>query len=134
MDLTSVILAGADVPEGRSVFPAVLRVAHKKQVPLRRVVVSGDFKRIEGHELFGDVEGFLFDVSHDPFESNNLRKANGAVFEALAGEAREWERRLSPVSAVDQRTGQPFAAAGSPTLEGLSEEEKERLEALGYVN
>ena len=72
-DLSPAIL-GAGVQEAeRSLFPLVLRPAHREQEPGRRVALSGTLKRIDGHPEFGDSTGLLFDLQSDPGEGQNLR-------------------------------------------------------------
>lgn len=128
------VIAGEDrIEDDRTVFPGVLRAAQLEQVPLRRVLVGGDRKWIQGHSLFGDAEGYLFDLARDPGERDNLRTERPDEWAALQREARAYDEGLAPARPVDQKTGRPLAeAAEQPAFEGLEPEALERLRALGY--
>jgi arylsulfatase A-like enzyme len=136
IDLTRVLLGRERIDPQRTIFPAVLRVAHRPQEPLRRVALQRNLKYIEGHPRFGDPEGFLFDLTHDPDERWNLRTQQGARLDALAWEAQQYASRLEPRPAVHQRTGRllpPSEASASPPVD-LPTEVEEQLRALGYLD
>jgi arylsulfatase A-like enzyme len=128
LDLTPVLLGRDELPDDRAVYSAVLRLAHREQMPLRRVVVRGDLKYVEGHARFGDAEGLLFDLESDPGETRNLRGERADVFLGLAELAERWERELG-LDPEAARGGSAEDAATPP-----SEEEIESLRALGYVD
>ncbi len=136
MDLTGVLAGVRSIPDDRVIFPAVLRTAHLEQKPLRRVIVRGDDKVIQGHPDFGDPAGLLFDLSRDREEESNLRELDPTRFAGLADALSEYEATLNPVQATiqteahKQDTGRHHAP--NDPLE-LSDEELERLRALGYV-
>jgi len=134
IDLTPAMLGEAPIPEDRIVFPAVLRPAQFEQEPLRRVALRRELKYVEGHELFGDAGGFLFDLAADPDERVNLRSERMPAFDSLARAARGYALSLSLRVPVHQKTGRPLTtdAVDDPPV-GLSEEELQRLRALGYA-
>lgn len=123
-DLSPVLHGRSSVAPDRTVYAGVLRVAHKPQVPLRRVVVTPALKFIEGHASFGDAEGLLFDWHADPAERENLRTRRPDDFATLAEQAATYRTGLRPV-AEDAPAG-----AAAP----LSEDQAERLKALGYAD
>lgn len=131
VDLAPVLAGEAALPEGRGVFPAILRPAHKEQRPLRRVVIQGDRKRIEGHAVFGDEAGFLFDLSADPGERRNLRTQRPGEVAALDAAIAEWEAGLSLREPIHQDTGRPIS--GEPEPVELAPDLQQRLRQLGYV-
>lgn len=135
IDLTPVLRGRAAIAEDRPVFPAVLRLAHREQRPLRRVVLQGDLKYIEGDEHFGDPEGLLFDLAADPGERENLREARSEAFDRLASLGRSYGRGLDFRTPLHQRTGQPLALeAGELAPLELPEEQRQRLRELGYAD
>jgi len=134
VDLTDVLAgrdAGSALLADRAIFPAVLRPAFREQRPLRRVVLAGGWKYIEGHENFGDEQGFLFDLGSDPAERQNLRTERPGAWEEMAARAGAWAAGLRPPGAVHQETGEPLS--GDEGDVELSEEELEKLRGLGYV-
>ncbi len=134
VDLGPVMRGRATLPEDRRVYPAVLRAAQLEQVPLRRVAVGDGLKWIEGDERFGDAEGYLFDIERDPAESENLRATRPELFADTRAIARSYESGLASFPPVDQSTGEPLGdqPEDSAPLDGLPEETRERLRALGY--
>jgi arylsulfatase A-like enzyme len=133
-DLRNVMLGRQTLPEDRTIFSGVLRAATREQVPLRRVVLQGTSKYIDGHELFFDPLGFLFDLGRDPGERDNLRTSDPNRFEELRLAARQYEQQLTFIQPVDQRTGEPYQPAGdgADPVDLLDPDELERLQALGY--
>jgi arylsulfatase A-like enzyme len=129
------VLEGRSAP-ARGVFPAVLPSAHRPRLPMRRVVVRDTFKHIPGHPKFGDPAGFLFDLGADPGETHNLRDSHADGVGWLSSLRRGFETRLERTPPVDQETGEVLDAA-SP-LRGaaprLSEQEREALRAMGYLD
>jgi len=111
----------------RAVFPAVLPAVETPENPLRRVVVKGALKHIEGHLRFGDETGLLFDLSRDPGEKQNLRDLRPDDVAALVSLGESYEDELARRS--------PFVSGRRGEMRGaLSEEERLELEALGYLD
>lgn len=134
VDLTGVMLGETEIASDRSIFPGVLRIPHEGPAPIRRVVLSGDLKYIEGHAYFGDPDGFLFDLSDSPDETTNLREKRPDEFESLADKARGYARELVIHPAIDRETNLPITAAPGEidAVARLLPEEEEALRALGY--
>jgi len=133
-DLTGVIMGDEVVPADRAVFPSVLRLPHEGPSPLRRVVIRGAFKFIEGHPYFGDPDGFLFDLNSSAQEQQNLREQMPEEFEALSGMGSDYASGLVIHPARDRDTGLPITAAPGE-ISGIAElepEEEAALRALGY--
>ncbi|MEE2678109.1 MAG: sulfatase [Myxococcota bacterium] len=130
-DLSPVLAGEAALPADRSVFPAILRPAHKEQRPLRRVAIQGDSKRIEGHAVFGDEAGFLFDLAADPGERHNLRTLRPGEVAALDAAIASWEAGLSPRAPIHQGTGLPITGEADPVE--IAPDLREGLRQLGYV-
>ena len=82
---------------------------------------------------FGDEQGLLFQLADDPAEVNNLRAERPDVFEVLGARARAYESGLNPIPPVHQATGEPLTGDPEQDDIDLSEEEMEKLRALGYV-
>ena len=129
LDLTPMLVGDSRIDDGREIFPATLRTPTRPKVPLRRVALSGSHKWIEGHELFGDEEGFLFRLDVDPEEKTNVRIREGEVFAALRSAASAYDSSLTRVP--------PESSAPSgdtdPDASELSGEFLEDMRALGYV-
>lgn len=119
-DLSPVLRGRATIPAGRTLLPAVLELAHREPRPLRRAVVRGGWKWIEGSAAFGDAEGLLFDLRADPGESRDLREQRPRRSAALAAAARRWSASLRPATAASQRGD-------------LTGAQRDRLRALGYA-
>jgi arylsulfatase A-like enzyme len=133
LDLSAVLEGRASLPEGRVVFPVVLRPAHRKQEAPRRIALSDGRKRIEGHEEWGDAAGFLFDLESDPGETHDLRAEQSGEVAALDALIAGWRRGLSPVPPVHQNTGRELRGeAGEEALE-IPADERDELRALGYA-
>lgn len=126
---------GADPPEApsRARYPVALSAPNQERRPARRVVLYEGRKWIEGHPVFGDGEGLLFDLREDPGEQRNLRTARPEEAARGAALAAAYERGLVLRPPVNSDTGEripaPFAA-GPPAL---SKEERELLSGLGYL-
>jgi arylsulfatase A-like enzyme len=133
-DLRGVLLGKEEIPSGRAIFPAVLRLAHEEPRPLRRVALEGPLKWIAGQPEFGDAQGFVFDLASDPGERRNLRAERAGDAHRLEERAHEWERGLVPRPPVDQRDGRPLAPDAHDAPPALPEEERERLRVLGYLD
>ncbi len=135
LDLSAVIRDDAPIPSNRAIFPAVLRPAHGKQEPLKRVVLQRAYKWIEGHPGFGDPEGLLFDRIEDPGERHNLRESQPARGAELAALAEAWEGALEPSAPVHQQTRRPLVEPGADAALRfeLDAAEKQQLNALGYL-
>jgi arylsulfatase A-like enzyme len=132
-DLTPVLLGREAIEPERAIFPAVLRPAFLDRQPLRRVVVQGKDKWVEGHKHFGDEQGFLFDLAQDPEELVNLREERRERFDELALMASNYEALLNVRPPVHQKTGLPLEGDEGDIELDLSEQELENLRALGYV-
>lgn len=133
LDLSAVLEGRASLPEGRAVFPVVLRPAHRQQEVPRRIALSGGRKRIEGHEDFGDPAGFLFDLERDPGETHDLRAERAGELAALDALIAEWRRGLSPVPPVHQNTGRELRGEVGEEMVEIPDNEREELRALGYA-
>lgn len=132
-DLTAVLLGEEEIASDRAIFPAVLRPAFRDRLPLRRVVIQGDDKWIEGHEHFGDEGGYLFDLSQDPLERRNLREERRERFDELASLARTYNAILRVRPPIHQQTREVIRDLENPGELELSAEEWARLAALGYA-
>jgi arylsulfatase A-like enzyme len=133
-DLTRVIQGAETIDAERVVYPAVLRPAFRPQLPLARVAIQGDYKRIAGHEFFGDTKGLLFHLAEDPGELENLRVELPGVFDRLGYLADAYESRLTRTLPVHQETGERLS--GDPEKDSeleLSEETQRKLLDLGYA-
>lgn len=133
LDLSAVLARGGDLPEDRPVFPSVLRPAHKEQLPLRRVTVRGNLKRIQGSPLYGPEEGLLFDLVADPGERHDLRAARPEDTAALDALLRAYEAALRPTRPVHQLTGLPLWNDQRAAPVELGDETLEQLRELGYA-
>ncbi len=133
-DLSKVLLEGAKISPDRAIYPVLLRPAHRNHIPMRRMVLKGDLKYIEGHRHFGDPDGLLFDLAASPDEDENLRESNPAAFAELAALSRRYAASLHPGSPIHQETGDEISAfPGEVEPLELPEERKRELEALGYI-
>jgi choline-sulfatase len=133
LDLTPVLSGQAAVPGDRAVFPAILRPAHKDQLPMRRATVRGGLKRIQGHVSYGPEEGYLFDLVDDPGERSDLltaRPDEAAELDRITGAYEAGLRRTSP---VHQSTGRPLLEEGESTGIELDHETLDQLRELGYA-
>ena len=119
LDLTPVLAGRARIPADRALFPLVLEHVAERD-PGRRIAVEGGLKLIQGHERFGDERGLLFDLLRDPGERENQRAARPGDVRRLVQRFGRYERTLQA----------PAAARRTPPL---TEEEREGLRALGYV-
>lgn len=93
-------------------------------------------KFVEGDARFGDPEGFLFDLSQDPEEQDNLRVRRQKEFRALSERATLWHNSLTPHPSIHQETGRFLPtnpAVEVPQIE-LSTEDREKLRELGYAD
>ena len=121
-DLTGLLLGTDQLEADRAVFPSALRPAHLEQEPLRRVVVTPEWKFIEGHEWYGDSEGLLFGTS-DRAELQNLREERPEVAAELKQRIELHTGRLSVSTAL--RNGSDV----EPSAADLDE-----LRELGYLD
>ena len=134
MDLSPILAGREQLPPDRAIFPAVLRLAHREARPLRRLVVRGDLKLVEGDSHFGDEDGLLFDLARDPGELENLRRVRPDDFSELSGLAERYVETLEPRPPIHQKTGRVLPMdpqAAVPDVE-LSEAERAALRELGY--
>ncbi len=134
IDLTSVLAGESEIASDRAIYPAVLRPAFRPRRPLRRMVIQGDDKFVQGHEHFGDELGFLFDLERDPGELDNLREKQNARFEELAALAEEYDSSLVVRLPVHQQTGELVLPNGDIAPLDMSDEERQRLANLGYTD
>jgi arylsulfatase A-like enzyme len=122
-DLTPLMLGSEAAPRRSGIFPLVLGFPSSR-LPPRRLALSDRFKHVPAHTRFGGDGDFLFDLAADPGERHNLRAARPRDVDALVAEARSWHAR----SAAER------GKAGDPSpLDGLSPEQRRRLQALGYL-
>jgi len=132
-DLSSVLLGLDEIEADRAIYPAVLKVAFRAQADsLRRLVIQGDDKWVEGHELFGDAEGLLFDLGDDPGEHTNLRENNPDRFDELAGMATRYEGQLVKYLPVHQDTSEVIDPNSDVAPPKLTPAEEDALYGLGY--
>ena len=132
-DLSRAIL-GVSVQEAkRTLFPLILRPAHREQEPGRRVALRGNLKRIDGHPDFGDPIGLLFDLQSDPAEGQNLRLQRPGEWRELQDRIAEWEQGLRPIAPVHQNTGRPLRGVADEQELSLPTPQREELRALGYA-
>jgi arylsulfatase A-like enzyme len=136
LDLSSILLANESVPRDRSIFPLLLRTANRFHAPMHRIVLQQNLKYIEGEERLGDSEGFLFDLSESPDESENLRTRRPRDVARMQALIDEFERGLRPGSPVHQTTGDPIPPypGQSDKQNALTDRVREKLEALGYLS
>jgi len=135
-DLSAILEGRETLPRDRAIFPAVLRLAHREARPLRRLVVRGDLKFIEGDAHFGDEEGLLFDLKRDPGERHNLREERPDAFRELAALAHSYAAGLDPRPPIHQTTGRllPMDPLRSVPVVDLSQGQAAALRELGYLN
>jgi arylsulfatase A-like enzyme len=135
LDLGPMMVDRQPVPPDRAIFPVLLRVPTRIYFPMRRMVLQGNLKFVEGSETLGDPEGFLFDLESTPDESENLRTKRVADFEALNALVDAHRDSLTEGEPIHQRTGKPMSA--QPGLEWdereISADLRAELEALGYM-
>jgi len=127
------LVGRSEIDPERAIFPAVLRPAFRARKPLRRMALQGDTKWVEGHEHFGDEDGFLFDLAQDPGELNNLRETQRKRFDELAELAAKYEAGLDVRLPLHQRTGVVVPVDGVIDPLILTAEEKALLDGLGYT-
>jgi arylsulfatase A-like enzyme len=132
-DLSPAILGASVQQAERSLFPLVLRPAHRGQEPGRRVALRGNLKRIDGHPDFGDPTGLLFDLHSDPGEGQNLRSQRPGEWRELQDLTTEWEQGLRPTAPVHQNTGRPLRGGDDERALSLPVPQQEELRALGYA-
>jgi arylsulfatase A-like enzyme len=133
IDLSAVFGGEVSLPVQRAVYPVVLRSAHREPLPLRRVTVRGASKRIEGHALFGDERGLLFDLATDPGERRNLRDDRPEEMAALDVLTAHYERGLRQTRPVHQSTGRALDAGAAQPAAELTPELESQLRELGYA-
>jgi len=131
IDLSADLRAGRPLGE-RSLHPVVARAPNRKPArPLRRIVIDGAHKFIQGHESFGAADDLLFDLRSDPRETANLRGERVPQLERLAEQARRYTEGLRRRTPVHQETGKPLGEGGEGV--DLSLEQIEELRAFGYL-
>ncbi|MEE9562663.1 MAG: sulfatase [Thermoanaerobaculia bacterium] len=132
MDVAPTVLtaAGLDAPEaflGRPLQPVWSGEETKdREVVAERnnsmALFSGPYKYYK-RERWGGTTGELYDLSTDPTEQRDISLENPEVFRRLRSRLEEVERDLR-LRALDHE---------QPESEHLTEDEKERLRALGYL-
>jgi arylsulfatase A-like enzyme len=133
-DLSKVLSGEKSIAADRAIHPVLLRPANRNFLPMRRMVLQGDFKYIEGHEIYGDPEGLLFDLSASPLESENLREAKPRQFDSLATLSQSYAASLRPGSPIHQTSKRAISAfPGEVEPLEYPEERRNELEALGYL-
>jgi len=134
-DLAPALRGEAELPADRALFPWVMRPPNRPFRPPKRIVLADGQKLVEGHALFGDPEGLLFDLRHDPGERRNLREVEPERANALRERLEAWLGELEPGRPVHQRTGRPMPAEPTSDLAPFQPrgEQLERLRALGYL-
>ena len=133
LDLAPILNGDARLPADRSIFPAVLQVANRRPLPLRRLTLSGQQKWIEGDRRFGDAEGLLFDLATDPREQHNLRASQRATAADLAARAQRYDSGLTRHPPRHQDTGQPLSDPFGGHPPALSASDRRKLIDLGYA-
>jgi arylsulfatase A-like enzyme len=124
MDLAPILSGSGNVPKERSIFPAILRSASAPQLGLKRVMLEEHMKWIEGHSFYGAKDGLLFQTTHDPEETSNLREGFPKEFARMQRAAEAYSKSLVQIAPT-------YPADGN--LE-LSDEEQSELQALGYLD
>ena len=133
IDLAPVLRGEEAAPTNRAIFPLLLRPANRSPMPAKRIVLRGDYKYIEGHELYGDAEGLLFDMKNAPGETQNLRQSLPERFEELRQLAIDYDGGLTPGDPVHFETRErisPFAGEVEPVE--ISESVRRGLAEIGY--
>ena len=125
----------AEIPADRAIFPLVLRQAHRRALPEKRIAVKRGLKYIEGHEAWGDSAGLLFDLAESPGEEHNVREQREVDAASLAADIDAYRSSLTPGRPVHQKTGKPVPpeAGATPGPAELSDEQRQRLKQLGYL-
>ena len=131
IDLSPVILAEAELPKDRELFPAILRAPHLPQQPLRRVALREPLQYVEGHPEFGDDEGLLLDLAAR--DGLNRRAERPEDVAALRAAIARHRAGLEPAMPLDFRTGERWVESDAPPGEELSDDQRERLRGLGYL-
>lgn len=134
MDLSGTILGGEPIAKDRVIFPILLRPANRSPMPRRRMAIKGDHKFVEGHRLFGDPEGLLFDIKNSPDEDVNLREGKPELFTEFRELALDYDGSLTPGRPLHRETKErisPFPGDVEPFE--LSEEVRRGLAELGYL-
>lgn len=133
-DLTPVILGEAEIPADRAIHPVLLRPTNRYPMPMRRMVIRGDYKYIEGHPAYGDPKGMLFDLKTSPGETENLRETKKETFSELEAISREYDASLELGHPRHQETGEEISPLpGEVEPWDAPEDVKQGLEALGYL-
>ncbi len=132
LDLVPVLTGDSVVPRDRTIHPAVLHSSHVSQEPIRRVALQGDLKYVQGHRLFGDEEGLLFELGTDPGELSNLRPSRLTDFDSLARLSQQHAQALTPGIALQQEIPESTSTE-DPGAVALSREAEEQLRELGYI-
>jgi len=133
-DLTSVIANGKEISADRAIHPVLLRPTNRYPLPMRRIVLQGEYKFIEGHGVYGDPEGLLFNLADSPDEDVNLRQSQPQVFANLRALSQRFDEGLTPGEPIHQSTQEqisPFPGEVEPY--DAPEEIRRGLEALGYL-
>ena len=99
---------------------------------MKRITLQGPLKYVQGHQLFGDEVGLLFDLDRDPHEFENLRLARAVAFESLAAASDRYASTLEPGYAPRQTELETGTGEGT-RASLLSEEAEEQLRELGYI-
>jgi arylsulfatase A-like enzyme len=133
-DLTRVILNEETINPDRAIHPVLLRPTNRAPLPMRRMTLKGDHKFIEGHRLYGDPEGLLFDLKESPDEDENLRRSRPEIFRELRDLGHDYEGSLTPGEPIHRETGEPISPfPGEVEPFELSEELTRALTELGYI-
>lgn len=133
-DLSTAMMNDGAGLEDRAIYPLLLRPTNRTHLPMLRMALRGDFKFIEGHHLFGDAEGLLFNVVRSPSESENLRRTDERTFEVYKQLASDYDSSLTPGEPVHQETFEPISPfPGEVEPFEISDEVKHGLAALGYL-
>jgi arylsulfatase A-like enzyme len=134
MDLSGGLLGDESISDDRAIHPILLRPANRSPMPRRRMTLRGDYKFIEGHRIYGDPEGLLYDVQNSPGEDENLRESMPEVFAELRELALDFEGGLTPGEPIHRETKRPISPfPGDVEPFELSEEVRRGLAELGYL-
>lgn len=134
LDLSPALVRGEAIDDDRAIHPVLLRPANRSPMPSRRMALQGDYKFIQGHRVYGDPEGLLFDLTTSPGEDENLREAKPELFTAMRERALDYEGSLTPGEPIHRETKErisPFPGEVEPVE--LSEEVRRGLAELGYL-
>jgi len=124
VDLSPTLRGEAPLDAERAIYPVIMRTANLPQYPLKRVMLQGDLKFIEGSKHYGAEQGLLFQLSVDPEETSSLHMGRRIRFDRMQAKTQAYRMGLVPVP-----PSMPVDAE-----ETIDEETLQELQALGYFD